>query len=650
MNRLQDSFFYQQFSYEVQTGAGTNEYLNELKKAVHPSGFAVFGKVKISTPIEEPMTLSALTDAISISAFSGDPDFFRFVRRSLGTIDLQSGAQDEVIVLESSASISDTEEFFLLEDGALLLQETFTAKQSENEFTVQLETNEDKLGINDKLLTEDDFHITGFSKETVVESNNLILDGTQDGLALQDSKNAGGDILDESGNPIDLENEPVTFNRFVSERIDNPVGINHDALINEDGGFVLSERSGKSGSIQPYSRYPIDLPTEHVSLPTGSSLVKAQTNSDVSLVRNVGITLPTESFGNTANSFGLIRLGERPFGTERTRVETELGTISSTIILEDEDGNIVFDATGTSSEDENFKILTEFSTKDAQEAHRVAIIEVSDILGNEGDLLMEDSDNSIPINQISKVQPINLNGVIANTLLLDGTDTSATDRGEQVLLETGGIILIEDAIAETHVNLTFGQVKLEDGTSSENVDGLLLSEDSYVGSTIGDVIRRAIFDISNDLGEEDPHNTTESSETTGILLEEAEQGFFKQEDESTVATTYGDDILLEIATTFGVNNKLTLENTRIEVEDETDKVGVIPHQNYLNSTFDNISYSSDIYIDIGMNIPLEDGTDNSGGGNIVFDGTDGSSTDAGSTILHEDGTRASILIDSAFTI
>ena len=77
----------------------------------------------------------------------------------------------------------------------------------------------------------------------------------------------------------------------------------------KDGGFVLSERSGKSGSIQPYSRYPIDLPTEHVSLPTGSSLVRPKQTPDVSLVRNVGITLPTESFGNTANSFGLIRLG-----------------------------------------------------------------------------------------------------------------------------------------------------------------------------------------------------------------------------------------------------------------------------------------------------------------------------------------------------
>jgi len=610
LNRLQDSFFYQQFSYEVQTGAGTNEYLNELKKAVHPAGFAVFGKVSIATPISEPMTLSELTDAISISAFSGDPDFFRFVRRSLGTMDLQSGAQDEVIVLESSTSISDSEEFFLLEDDALLLQETFTAKQSENEFTIQLETNEDRLGVNDKLLTEDDFHINGFSKETVVESNNLILDGTQDGLALQDSKNAGGDLLDESGNPIDLENEPVTFNRFVHERINKPVGINHDAIINEDGGFVLSERSGKSGSIQPYSRYPVDLPTAHNSLPTGSSLVKAQTNSDVSLVRNVSITLPTESFGNTANSFGLIRLGERPFGTERTRVETELGTIAS---------------------------------KSAQEAHHVAVIAVSDGLNDEGDLLMEDTNDGISISDISKVKPINIDGVIANTLLLNGTDTSSSNRDDQVLLETGGIILFEDGVAETHVNLTFGQVKLEDGT--DGAPGLLLSEDSEFGPTIEDIIRRAIIDIS-----EDPNNTTESSETTGILLEQAEQGFFKQEDESTVSTTYGDDILLENATAFGVNNKLTLENTRIEVEDETDKVGVIPHQNYLNSTFDNISYSSDIYVDIGMDIPLEDGTDNSGGGSIVFDGTDDSSTDAGSSIIHEDGTRASILIDSAFTV
>ena len=443
----------------------------------------------------------------------------------------------------------------------------------------------------------------------IYDSFNLVINGTEDGLALQDSRDADDDLLDEQGFPFRLEagTEPPTTGR-IKTHFDSPVGINHNAIINEDGGFILSERSGKSGSRQPYSRYPSDLETTHTSLPTGSSLVRAQTNSDVSLVRNVGVTLPAESFGNTANSFGLIRLGERPFGTERVRVETELGTIAS---------------------------------KAAQEAHHVALIAVSDIAGNEGDLLMEDADESLPINQITGIRAVNLDGVIANTLLLDGTDVNATDRNDQVRLETGGTILFEDGLAETHVNLTFGQVKLEDGT--DGAPGLLLNEESGFGPTIEDVIRRAILDIS-----ENPFNTTESSQTTGILLEQAEQGFFKQEDESTVATTYGDDILLENATTFGVNNKLTLENTRLEVEDATDTVGVIPHQNYLNSDFDNITFSSDIYVDIGMSIPLEDGTD--GNGNIVFDGTDGSSTDAGSDILHEDGTRASILIDSAFTV
>ena len=607
LNRLQDSFFYQQFSYEIQTGAGTNEYINELKKAVHPSGFAVFGKVSIATQLEEPMTLSALTDAISISAFSGDPGFFRFIRRSLGTMELQAGSQDDVIILEDSESAGEV--FSVFEDDGYILEEIGTSNIFESEFVVQLENNDDDVRIDERLLTEDDFHVSGFSASVVEESFNLILNGTQDGLAFQDSKNAGEDLLDESGFPFRLETalERNTTSRFLV----HSVGGNDTALILENGGFFLAETSSTSGSIQPYSRYPVDLPTTHTSLPTGDSLVKDQTNSDVSLIRKMGVTLPTESFGNTAHSFGLIRLGKNPFGTERTRVETELGTIAS---------------------------------KAAQEAHQVAIIGIANLSAVDGELLMEDSNDGIPINEISKVQSVNLDGVIANTFLLDGTDTSATDRDFNIRLSTGGTLLFEDGSADAHVDLTFDGVRLEDGTPGG--PGLLLNEDSGFSPTLEDIIRRAIFDIG-----EDPYNTTESSETVGILLEEAEQGFFKQEDSSTVATTYGDDFLLEEATGYGINDKLILEAIRIEVETETDKVGVIPHQNYLSSTFDNITHSSDIYIDIGMSIPLEDGVDDEGnGGNIVLNGTDGSSTDAGNSIIHEDGTRASILIDSAFTI
>ena len=49
--RIQDSFYYQQFSYEVQTASGAGSYIDQLKKAVHPSGFAVFSKVKSATRI-----------------------------------------------------------------------------------------------------------------------------------------------------------------------------------------------------------------------------------------------------------------------------------------------------------------------------------------------------------------------------------------------------------------------------------------------------------------------------------------------------------------------------------------------------------------------------------------------------------------------
>ena len=43
--RLQDSYYYQDFSYEVQTNSSGDIYLNELRKAAHPSGFNVFSKV-----------------------------------------------------------------------------------------------------------------------------------------------------------------------------------------------------------------------------------------------------------------------------------------------------------------------------------------------------------------------------------------------------------------------------------------------------------------------------------------------------------------------------------------------------------------------------------------------------------------------------
>ena len=49
--RIQDSLYYQQFSYEVQANSSADLYIEPLKKAVHPSGFNVFTKVNSVTSV-----------------------------------------------------------------------------------------------------------------------------------------------------------------------------------------------------------------------------------------------------------------------------------------------------------------------------------------------------------------------------------------------------------------------------------------------------------------------------------------------------------------------------------------------------------------------------------------------------------------------
>ena len=49
--KLQDSKYYQDFSYEIKIGQSTVDYLSELKAAVHPAGFLPFGKVNLAQQI-----------------------------------------------------------------------------------------------------------------------------------------------------------------------------------------------------------------------------------------------------------------------------------------------------------------------------------------------------------------------------------------------------------------------------------------------------------------------------------------------------------------------------------------------------------------------------------------------------------------------
>jgi hypothetical protein len=83
LNRLQDSVFYQQFSYETEAPASGGDYLPQLKKAVHPAGFNVFGKVAIATSISAGI---GLTGSSLGGGYTADTDSFSPILASTFTI------------------------------------------------------------------------------------------------------------------------------------------------------------------------------------------------------------------------------------------------------------------------------------------------------------------------------------------------------------------------------------------------------------------------------------------------------------------------------------------------------------------------------------------------------------------------------------
>jgi len=120
--RIQDSYFYQAFSYEVSVSSVLSSYINELKRAVHPAGFIPFGKVSLASEISVRVgtTGSGLIDYTGDDTFS--PEFASlfnlifdekintktFVREGPGVLDPNGGSTVfDKIVQENGTAIGD---------------------------------------------------------------------------------------------------------------------------------------------------------------------------------------------------------------------------------------------------------------------------------------------------------------------------------------------------------------------------------------------------------------------------------------------------------------------------------------------------------------------------------------------------------------
>ena len=86
--RIQDSYYYQDFSYVVKVGAAIADWRAEIKKAVHPAGFAMFGEVSISNKVSTLMTVpvTGITSYTPTLASLFEAVLTTVVGRRLGTL------------------------------------------------------------------------------------------------------------------------------------------------------------------------------------------------------------------------------------------------------------------------------------------------------------------------------------------------------------------------------------------------------------------------------------------------------------------------------------------------------------------------------------------------------------------------------------
>jgi len=578
LNRIQDSYYYQQFSYEIQAGFGTSTYLEQLKKAVHPAGFAVFGKVKISSSVSAAITnagsslgggyysdLNAVApeDKFSpILASTFEVLFDETFQRRLGT----NPQGNEVGAYEQRVILEDAEDVTFITD-AILLNGTDSSSSDAGSFLREEETA--FIRLDERIQIEEATDTTATSPESfiiqesggdriiseagIALSNNLALDGTGDSGHVSPT-DAGGDILLDGTDSDGTDYESSLELEIASS--DHVGKFNLYALTNEDN-TLLNEAGGSQ-----------QLETSNVG---GGSDYDLSIVSIISTKVNIPLATPRR-----ANN-GLTLLGVDPFHNSSTSIGVEKGTLTN--------GRLVLNFG-----EDRFGIIVD-----------------------EGEgLLMEDDTNNN-----SHFRFDNILEYTNDKIVLNGTDGSSTNAGDSIVLNG------------TDEN-------------SSNADADIIGESvlTYDNITLSDIIRPDLIVLSHDsqLGDDRGQDheidsaNTQPSEPVAILLEESQaSGFFRQENETTAPDHHGDKIVLEDKTGVGFNNKLIFESDRLEAEDGSSS-GTIPFQNLTNSNFEPFARASFVEtteygaIDLEddafevTNIQLEDGHGGDGN-NLIYDGT-----------------------------
>jgi len=539
INRIQDSYFYQQFSYEVSVGSVLSEYINELKRAVHPAGFIPFGKVSLSSLIgaaagvaDEDADAAINLGVNAVSALSAGFD---------ETLRMSHEVRNNVLDTTGGSSLFDT---IILENGVaigdLLLEETDGDNlQFEGGLNIAVENSQSSgdgtilldFGIGGRLLTEDALgesanrnrsitHITTITvtpdiviprttygaplaslpgsiffdgpsiqledgmrnKLPAIMQDNLILDGTDIG---------GNDAGDKISYEIDLNfNSGIPLSALSSltfgdlNEIDT-VGFTEPAgtlkttegaivfeessasddlvleawlqFITEDGDFIELETETDTGYlIGPsigYAAHNINIVLDGTNVNTGKKLVTEGSMIEFEDNTNQG-SIPEGNFGNRniAQFTRAAKINSKS-ATDKLSLQDDY-TLGLNFALEDDSGILLINGTSAIL-DIGGNIILEGTDSGKTDEGDFLIMDRSAASTDVGDNIILDSTGGRDDNDKFIFQDtiyLNVVGAEGGSFLLDGTDNSGTNAGDDLLVEDG----LFNFLQQNSINLSEG--------------------------------------------------------------------------------------------------------------------------------------------------------------------------------------------------
>ena len=693
--RIQDSYYYQDFSYELKIGQSVTTYIEELKRAVHPAGFQPFGKVTIASlmsatiPTAGASRVDPTTVTFSPVLASVLGELFELPQTRRLDIPEQyvEGAYNEQIVQETGTA-----------DGNLILDGT--------NYGLELESGIKETGVIASEESEDEGD--NIMLDYDIDTSNVLVSEAGDNMVLDRSGSSNQDL----GDNIDLEDagyaiEHVDNDNLITDGVDGKILLDGIQLDQAGAGFeILLEN--EDGSLLS------DTASEIIK---GSDLVLNGTDKAFATGRRPNVMLEDgdNAGGDILTTAYLVDGGIQTVGDSFALENTP----GSPILLESgiTGGGVLMSerAAGAHSSDRDVNFIRILKSKiSLPQPTPVTDYGLPNLLSpfssafGEGEIQLEDGlrkrgptvnvdklalDGHAPNRddeilyqgegiQLETASNINIGvGVSFNDFTRFINDDLVQEDGDNLLAEdmVGGILKSEDIdmasnpitdfvrsstlLAES-ADLGFGSFLLLDG--SDNTHVRVLDSGSRLLDETGAFIREEAGVYK--------YNIEDDSREIGFLLEQSlDEGFLAVESQTVYITleigvdddqghlleeTDGDKILgekepegsnflLEKGTGPAAGGKLLLNSVRIGVEDSINE-GTLPEQNRFNSSyFRDFTTPTEISTRPYGFLVLQDEYDPF---DITLDGTDGSSSNAGDHVVlnqtDTDGTNAGDRIES----